>query len=300
MSTGDRARCEGLGVRRGARWVLRGVDLTVRDGERWALLGPNGAGKSTLLRAMAGLEPAREGRVWLDGALVGARAPGDRATRVAWVAQQDAAPDGVSVEAFVALGRAPYTRWHGGLSADDRAVVREAMRWAGIEAFAARAVAALSGGERRRVTLARAHAQRAPLWLLDEPTASLDPRQQAWVVDAVASREAGAVVMAVHDPAMALRCCTHAAVLRDGAWIASGAVEQVVTEEILARAFDVPARVGRDPERGLPYVVFGPAVVEPTGAPRGAEGVTTGPKGARESVSSARTEGENAVRSRIP
>jgi iron complex transport system ATP-binding protein len=262
MSDRERVRCEGLGVLRGgARWALRGVDFTVRDGERWAILGPNGAGKSTLLRAMAGLEPAGEGRVQLDGVSVGARTPGDRATRVAWVAQQDASPEGVSVESFVALGRAPYTRWHGGLSARDRAAVRDALAWAGLTALAERAVISLSGGERRRVTLARAHAQQAPVWLLDEPTASLDPGQQAWVIDAVASRprEDGALVMVVHDAAMALRCCTHAAVLREGALLSAGEIEQVVTDETLARAFDVRARVGREPESGLPWVVFGRA-----------------------------------------
>jgi iron complex transport system ATP-binding protein len=260
MTASVRIACEGAGfVYEGAGApVLSCVDLVVRDGELWALLGPNGAGKSTLLRLMAGLTTATSGRVSIDGLDARGLAPRERARRVAWVAQQDAAPEGVTAEAFVSLGRAPFTPWHGGLTREDQSRVREAMASAGVEALARRDVSELSGGERRRVTLARARAQGAGVLLFDEPTAFLDPMQQWWVAEAIeklARDERLAAVMVLHDPAMALRYCTHAALLRGGAVVAQGPVESVLTRELLLRVFDVEARVGRDAESGVPYVV---------------------------------------------
>jgi iron complex transport system ATP-binding protein len=252
-------RCEALSCRYGRdEPVLRDATFELRRGELWALLGPNGAGKSTLLRALAGLCAPSAGTVVLDGALLATLSPRERARRLAWVAQEELAPERRTVREYVSLGRAPYTPWHGALTDEDRAAVRDALVWASIEAIAERDVAELSGGERRRVSLARAYAQKTEVLLFDEPTAFLDPKQQWWVAEAIAKlvREDGrAAVMVVHDPALALRYATHAALLLDGRIVTKGAVRSVIVRDELARVFGVEARVGADPESGVPYVV---------------------------------------------
>jgi iron complex transport system ATP-binding protein len=238
--------------------AVRDATLAIDGGQLWALLGPNGAGKSTLIRGLAGLVTARTGSVWLGPRPLGSLSIRERARAIAWLAQQDIVPEGITVAQFVALGRAPYTRWHGALTHEDRAAVRASIAWAKLEALADRPVSELSGGERRRAALARVHAQRASVLLLDEPTAFLDPKQQWWVLDAIArmvAQDACAAVMVLHDPAMALRFATHAALMREGQIVRAGSVREVVTSDALSEVFDMDSRVGRDPDTGLAYVV---------------------------------------------
>lgn len=250
--------CQGASFGYEGAAVVRAATLTIEPGELWALLGPNGAGKSTLIRGLAGLVPAREGRVLLGDRAIDAMSARERARSLAWLSQEDMAPEAVTVEQLVALGRAPFTRWHGALSSEDRAAVDEALAWASMSALRARFVSELSGGERRRAALARVRAQRASVLLFDEPTAFLDPKQQWWVVDAIARmarEERAAAAMVLHDPALALRFATHVALMRDGAIVAEGETSTVLTREALRAVFDVDAQIGVDPSSGVPYVV---------------------------------------------
>lgn len=139
--------------------ALRGIDLRVQAGERVALVGTNGSGKSTLLRALMGLLP-------VDGEL--RRAPDQRA---ALVFQR---PYLMRLSALrnVALGL--WLQGHSWAQARTRA--REALARVGLDALADRNARALSGGQQQRLALARAWAQQPSIWLLDEPTASLDPQ----------------------------------------------------------------------------------------------------------------------------
>ncbi len=238
--------------------TVRDATLTIERGQLWALLGPNGAGKSTLIRGLAGLLSPRAGAVLLDGLPLETLSARARAQRVAWLSQEDAVPEGVTVAQYVSLGRAPYTRWHGALSREDAERVEQAIVWANLQDFSGRFVADLSGGERRRASLARVHAQRANVLLFDEPTVFLDPKQQWWVVDAIARmvrEERCASAMVLHDPALALRFATHVALMRDGAIVTRGPAETVLTSASLAGVFEIDARVGRDVASGVPYVV---------------------------------------------
>lgn len=252
--------CDGASFAHGpaAPLAVRDATLAIERGQLWALLGPNGAGKSTLIRGLAGLLAPRRGTVALGQDAIHALSIEQRARRLAWLSQEDTAPEGVTVAQLVALGRAPHTRWHGALSDEDRAIVREALAWARIEPLADRFVSELSGGERRRAALARVHAQRASVLLFDEPTAFLDPKQQWWVVDAIArmvERDACAAAMVLHDPAMALRFATHVALMREGTIVRAGPAKDVLTREAIGEVFDVDVRVGRDAESGVAYVV---------------------------------------------
>lgn len=163
----------GLSVWRGGRQVLDGVEAEVPPGAITGVLGPNGAGKSTLLMAMAGLLPF-EGKVALDGRDLHAHRPFERARRLAYVPQRSGLSAPLPVAEVVGQGRFPH---HGPLAAPsraDREAVVRAMDRADVGAIASRPFDALSGGEQRRVLLARALATEARTIVLDEPTASLD------------------------------------------------------------------------------------------------------------------------------
>ncbi|MFE9118005.1 heme ABC transporter ATP-binding protein [Streptomyces sp. NPDC007172] len=239
----------------GGRAVLDGVGLRVRTGEVVALVGPNGAGKSTLLAALAGDVAAASGAVRIDGrALADWPAPA-LALRRAVLPQQAALSFPFPVEEVVRMGRAP---WAGTVREDeDDAVVAEAMAAAEVTGFAGRPFDALSGGERARVALARVLAQRAPVLLLDEPTAALDLRHQELVLRICRERaRAGdAVVVVLHDLGLAAAYADRVAVLHEGRLAAEGPPREVLTEELIGRVYRQPVDVLAHPRTGAPLVV---------------------------------------------
>ncbi|MEV0171083.1 heme ABC transporter ATP-binding protein [Streptomyces sp. NPDC050803] len=236
------AEAEGLRVRLGSRDVLHGVDVSVRAGEVLALVGPNGAGKSTLLGALAADTPAAEGVVRMHGRPVAEWSAPELALRRAVLPQSASLSFPFAVEEVVRMGRAPWAAL--GLE-DDDAAVAEAMAATEVSGFAARPFSALSGGERARVALARVLAQRAPLLLLDEPTAALDLKHQELVLRLCRERaRAGdAVVVVLHDLGLAAAYAHRVAILRAGRVAADGPPEEVFDEELLSDVYDQPVEV---------------------------------------------------------
>ena len=237
-------RAEGLGVSLGGRPVLAGLAARVDEGERVALVGPNGAGKTTLLRAVAGLIPYT-GTLALRGREVRQWPARERARAVALVRQQTYLAVEFTAAEVVALGRSPHLGWVERVGEADRARVAAALDAVDLGALADRPVTRLSGGEQQRVALAQALAQDAPLLLLDEPTAHLDVRHQLDLLARLgAVAEAGkTVVAAVHDLELAARFADRLWVLADGALVADGPPEAVLTADVLRRAFGVEAEV---------------------------------------------------------
>lgn len=243
------ARAEGLRVRLGARDVLHGVDVTVRAGEVLALVGPNGAGKSTLLGALAADIPADDGVVRVHGRPATAWSAPELALRRAVLPQSATLTFPFSVEDIVRMGRAPWAAL--GME-DDDAAVAEAMKQTEVADFAARPFSALSGGERARVTLARVLAQRAPLLLLDEPTAALDLKHQELVLRLCRERAlAGdAVVVVLHDLGLAAAYAHRVAILRAGRVAADGPPAEIFSDQLLSEVYDQPVEVLPHPETG--------------------------------------------------
>lgn len=231
----------GLRLRRNGRDVLRGVDLTVSPGEFVGLLGPNGAGKTTLLRAALGLLPAK------GKASLASLSPVDRARAAAFLPQGKEIAWPMPVEAVVALGRISHP---GAARDDDRAAVERAIAALRLGPLRHRPATELSGGEQARVLIARALAQETPLLIADEPIAGLDPAAQIWVMRMFArlARDGHAVLASLHDLGLAARHCDRLVVLHDGAIIADGTPEQVLTPAILSHAFGIRAHISRGPE----------------------------------------------------
>jgi iron complex transport system ATP-binding protein len=230
----------GLSVLRGPRAVLREVDFGAPEGAVSVVLGPNGAGKSTLLKSMAGLLAYR-GEICVGDVEISTLSPRARARRVAYVPQQTELRAPLLVREVVALGcyarGGAHARAENGLSA----VVEDAMQTTDVAALAARKFTELSGGEQRRVLIARALATGAPLLLLDEPAASLDI-QHALALFSLCralAAQGRSVVMVLHPLADALRFADHVLLLHQGSAVAAGSPISVLLPSRVREVYGV-------------------------------------------------------------
>jgi len=238
--------------------VVRDLDLQLTEGSFTAIVGPNGCGKSTLLRALGRLMRPAGGQVLLDGQAI-ARTPTREVARVlGLLPQAPVAPEGLTVADLVARGRHPHQSWLRQWSRDDEAVVGEALAWTDMADVADRPVDELSGGQRQRAWISMALAQGTDLLLLDEPTTYLDLSHQIDVLELVGRLHAErgrTVVVVLHDLNLAARYAQRLVAMKDGALVASGTPEEVLTEQLLADVFDLEARILTDPVAGTPRVV---------------------------------------------
>ena len=244
-----------LGCALGKYPILNGVDLEVPEGEMMAPVGPNGTGKSTLLRTLAGLLPIPSGRVLVAGRDLVKLSPLERARTLAMVGQQEETPADLRVAEVVALGLLPHRPpWSGG-GRKERNAVAEALEQVSMTAYANRGFHQLSGGEQRRVLLARGLAQRTELLLLDEPTNHLDIRHQHALLRMV--RGLGrTVIAAIHDLDMAATYFDHIVVLNDGGVAADGKPSEVLTPELVGDVFGMAASMVTDPATGEPRLLL--------------------------------------------
>jgi iron complex transport system ATP-binding protein len=244
-----------------AKNVLENADLSVEVGEFVGLLGQNGSGKSTLLRVLSAVLKPRTGKVVLDEREIGAWSARERAKRTAFVPQQETTAFAFSVLDVVLMGRYPHLERGKGEQRRDFDLARQAMEQTDTLHLQERAVTQLSGGEYRRVLMARALAQQTPLLLLDEPTAHLDIAHQAELLH-LAKRltqqkdsPARGVLAALHDIGQAAEFCDRIVMLHNGRVLATGTPDKVLTEDILRRAYGAEVRMGRNPLTGRPLLL---------------------------------------------
>lgn len=225
----------------GEHVVLDGLSLALPTSCLTGIVGPNGCGKSTLLRVIDGvLEPAA-GEVLVEGDALGSLSARERAERIALLPQIHRTPS-MTVEALVSCGRYAHMGLFGGLTEQDRQIVAESMRVAGVGHLAHKAARALSGGERQRAFIAMVLAQRARTVLLDEPTTYLDPRAALDVMRLARGfvHEQGMTGAAViHDLPLALRFCDRIAVMDGGRIVAVGTPAEILGQGVLEQVFGV-------------------------------------------------------------
>jgi manganese/iron transport system ATP-binding protein len=219
----------------GRRPALTDVSLEIRSGSLLAVIGPNGAGKSTLLKLIAGLIKPAEGRLSVLGA-----PPGTEARSVAYLPQAEAVDweFPVTVGEVVMMGR--YARLGFGRQPGsiDRERVAAALATVGMAGEVDRQIGALSGGQRRRVFLARAIAAEPELYLLDEPVTGVDPRTQEDLMDVLEAeaRSGKTVIATTHDLICAAQRFQEAAFL-NGRLVAQGPAEMVLDQKLLSETY---------------------------------------------------------------
>lgn len=217
---------------RSGRKILDGVSFQAEEGCCLAVLGNNGAGKSTLLKCMSRIFHAGEGSVLVNGEDIFRVSGREMAKKIAYV-PQSSRPSHTMVFDEILLGRKPYIKWD--ITGEDREIVRQVMERLRLTEFASRYLDELSGGERQKVELARALAQQPDFLLLDEPTSSLDPRNQhemlRTVRELVSGSRLGAVIV-LHDLNLALRYCDRFLFIHEAGVYACGGPDTVTSDSI--------------------------------------------------------------------
>lgn len=196
--------------------ILKSINFRLEEGRFLAILGNNGAGKSTMLKCFNKIIFPDSGSVVMDGEEILNLSAKEVAKRIAFVAQT--VPNNqMTVHDMVMLGRRPYMRW--GFTQEDHKIVHEVMESLHLLHMRGRFLNELSGGERQKVMLARALAQQPRILLLDEPTSSLDLKNQYQVLQTVkdicGNGQITAMVV-IHDLNLALRFCDRFLLLKSG------------------------------------------------------------------------------------
>lgn len=215
--------------------VVWDVDLDVESGKVTAIVGPNGAGKSTMLKAVLGLVPIAAGhvRVFGDG-LRNVR------SRVAYIPQRGTVDWDFPTDALdvVTMGRYGQIGWFRRPGKRDRQIALECLAKVGLADLAKRQISQLSGGQQQRVFLARALAQEADLYLMDEPFVGVDAVTERTIVALLHEvRNEGKTVVAVHHDLQSVPEYFDNVGLLNVKLIAAGPVSEVFTEENLRRTY---------------------------------------------------------------
>lgn len=257
-------------VRYGTRCAVSATSLALEGSGFVALVGPNGAGKSSLLKALAGLA-THSGTITWRGRALAALASRERARTIAYLAQASTVHWPLTARDLVTLGRLAHSRYGIAPNAADREAVEWALAQTATVALADRSVAALSVGERARVLLARALAVRAPVLLVDEPIAMLDPFHQLEIMGVLARYARGAaggapalVVAVLHDLTLAARFCGRVLLMSEGRVVEDGAPAATLSVDNVRRHYHVEPFVAR--HEGEPVIV--PWRALGAGAPR--------------------------------
>ena len=250
----------GAAVRIGGRAIVGPLDLSIGTGEQWVLLGPNGSGKTTALALMGAWRQPSFGAVDVLGERLGRTDVRTVRRRIGHVSHRlaERLPGRRSVLETVCTGReATLVTWWQTFDERDLAEARRLLVSIGCEALADRPLESCSLGERQRVLIARALFGRHELLLFDEPAAGLDlPARERLVEALVTGASSGATgVLATHHLEEIPPTTTHAALLRDGWVIASGAIADVLADGPMTACFDMPIRVERRDERWTARVV---------------------------------------------
>jgi iron complex transport system ATP-binding protein len=238
--------------------VLQSLSLPIERGKITVLAGPNGCGKSTLLRAIRRLHKPTSGGIFLEEVDISRLGDKALARQIGLLAQSPSAPEDMTVEELVRLGRYPHQTMLQPWSPDDASALDQAMAGTGVTALRHRRLGSLSGGQLQRVWIAMVLAQQTDVVCLDEPVNHLDMAHQLDCLDLVRQLKdtfGRTVVLVLHDLNLAARYADHLVFLRDGAIAAAGSPEALMTEDNIARVFDVRARVITDPVHNRPLCI---------------------------------------------
>jgi lipooligosaccharide transport system ATP-binding protein len=236
MSPLQALHVRGLRKRYGGQEVVCGVDLDVAPGECFGLLGPNGAGKTTTLRLCLGLADPDAGEVRLLGNEVPARAREAR-SQVGVVPQFD----NLDPDFSVAENLMVYGRYFGLKRRDIAPRIPQLLEFAGLAGRAESKIQALSGGMKRRLTLARALVNDPRMLFMDEPTTGLDPqaRHLIWERLRRLTQEGRTLVLTTHFMEEAERLCSRVAIMDHGRIIAQGTPRELIARHIESQVLEV-------------------------------------------------------------
>lgn len=222
--------------------VLKSINFSVCKGDFLAVLGVNGAGKSTLLKCINRVLKPCSGVVLIQNEESEKLSHKEIAKKIGYVPQRQ---ESASMTVFdtVLLGRKPYIQWEA--SSKDLEIAEMALKLLELEEYSLRNINELSGGQQQKVMIARALAQDPDLLLLDEPTSSLDLKNQfevATIIKKIVKSQRISAVVSMHDLNLAIRFADRFILLKNGEIFAVGGLE-VITEENIESVYSIPVKI---------------------------------------------------------
>ncbi len=232
--------------------VLENITFTFDAGDFVALVGPNGSGKSTFIKCLNRILKVQNGVVLVNNRDIRHFSMLELAQNMAYVPQLENRNSSLKVFDVVMLGRKPYVNWKP--SEDDIHTTSRIVKSLHLDAIAMRDFSKLSGGQQQIVLIARALAQEPKILLLDEPTANLDMKHHAEIMNILnnLALQGITVITAIHDINSAVRYANKIIMLKEGKIFAAGG-KDIVNEENIEKLYDIPVRIFYD--NGNSFVV---------------------------------------------
>ncbi len=238
--------------------IVKDVSIYVEEGKFVGIIGPNGCGKSTLLKSIYKVIKPQKGVVHLGDKDVLKSAPRTISKEMGVVGQFNELSFDFTVHEMVMMGRTPHKHLMESDNAEDYKIVRDALERVNLTAYSDRSYLTLSGGEKQRVILARAIAQKPKLLILDEPTNHLDIKYQLQILSVVKSLNIG-VLAALHDLPMASVYCDILYVIKDGKMMASGSPKEILTRELIRQVYEINCEIYTNPITGDLAIAYLPS-----------------------------------------
>ena len=238
--------------------VLSGIDIEILSGEVIGIVGPNGCGKSTLIKGITRVIPLKGGDILLNEKSIKGISQNDIARTVAVVPQSAVLPEAFTAFEIVLMGRTPHMKFLEYEGQKDVDIAVKAMKMTDTIHLAQRRAGELSGGEKQRLTIARALAQKPGIILLDEPTSHLDINYQIETLELISElckKEGWAVLAALHDLNLAAQYCDRIIMLNKGRIFNEGTPCEVVTAVNVKRVYGADVCISSHPVNRLPVTL---------------------------------------------
>lgn len=246
---------ENVSVAIDGKSIVDRVTVEVLTGKFVGIIGPNGSGKTTFLKSLYRIISPNSGEFYLNEEPISKMSYKTSAQKMAVVTQHNYYNFDFTVSEVVLMGRAPHKKKMERDGPEDFKLVNEALEKVDMLSFKNREFSTLSGGEQQRIILARALAQNTQCLVLDEPTNHLDIKHQLKIMDL--SKTLGVTVLAaLHDLNIAATYCDYLYVLKEGEVVAKGNPRDILTEELIKRVYDVPARIIKEPESNQLHIAY--------------------------------------------
>lgn len=218
------------------------LNAQIKRGEMICLLGPNGCGKSTLIRTLAGMQPALDGKIFVDDEDISSMNLEKLAKKISVVLTDSITVPNLTVRDIVSLGRFPHTNWFGKSSKEDDSIVTESIEKVHLEQLAEKEFLCLSDGEKQRTLIAKALAQDTPLVILDEPTAHLDLPNRIAVMQLLqnlAHTTKKSILLSTHELDLATQFADSIWLIQRNQPLIIGNPEDLRTNKVFERAFNL-------------------------------------------------------------
>jgi len=238
--------------------VLRDININIKRGKFYTILGPNGSGKTTLLRLLSKSLHMEKGEIFIDEVDLNQIKPNLLAKEIAVVPQSTEIEFDFSVQDIVLMGRIPHIARFCSESEKDMRIATNAMKITNTWELRNKSINELSGGESQRVVVARAIAQETAIILLDEPISHLDIHHQIEIMNQLKHLNQNkniTIIAVLHDLNLAAAYADHMILMHDCGIYKDGTPEEVLTEEIIKKVYELEVYITKNPKTGKTFIM---------------------------------------------